>query len=253
MVFRSEILFVLPVCIFWLSIITLANKVRAEEASLQLGVVNIEGILEEDKPQLPYNRFLSAIFEDLKLRQQSTYLPHARTHKWLEENRLTCSFPDNMQQLKDPKNYLESVPVNSVQAHLFSLKTAYTNMDQLRDKVVLHMGHYAFDGLLEEFSQSSYVPVDSPSLAFKLLRQGRADAYIEYVPDIFHSLTSDQLRQLKYDLRAPLRVLHDRFLCVKSDFTVELIERINALVEDYHKSGKMAELLGASYGHQRQN
>ena len=243
----------LPVCFIWLSLITQVHRVKADEVPLQLGVVSIEGILEENNPQLPYNKFLTAIFTDLKLLQESTYLPHARTHKWLEENRLTCSFPDNMQQLRDPQNYLESIPVNSVQAHLFSLQAAYTDMEQLRNKVVLHLGHYAFDGLLEEYPESSYVPVDSPNLAFKLLTQGRADAYIEYVPDIFHSLQSNQVHQLKYDLRAPLRVLHDRFLCVKNDFTIELIEEINTLVEEYHKSGKMFELLGASYGHQIQD
>ena len=238
-------------CLSFLTVLLylLPFSLVAYENPLRLGIVNIEGVLEEGRPDLPYNRFLDALFSDLESAYTATFLPHARTHKWLQEDKLTCSFPDNKKEIAAPDDYLQSIPVNSVNAHIFSLHHTYTHMEQLHEKVVLHLAHYAFDGLMDEYDDVSYVPVDSPLLAFRLLQQGRADAYIEYVPDIFQSLQVKQTEQLQYDLSVPLKTLHDRFLCVKSHATLQLMKRIDDALIQYHQSGKLLELLGTSYGH----
>lgn len=214
---------------------------------VKLGVVHIDGLLEYDKDKLAYNHLLSSIFGDLRREYHATYLPHARTHKLIRQRSLMCAFPDNILQVSDPENFIQTLPVNTVTAHIFSLKQVYQRLEQLKGKVVVHRGQYEFDGLLNSAPGVVFVPIDTAEKAYELMAQGRAEAFIEYAPDIFFALNEEQQATLKYSMEDPLRVLHDRFLCIKSTESVLLVNELNEMIRSYHYSGRMAEILGSYY------
>ena len=60
-----------------------------------------------------------------------------------------------------------------------------------------------------------------------MLKKGRADAYLDYLPDLRFSLSKKDWQDLNYAPEHPIQSTFDGFECRAESKKVELIEQLN--------------------------
>lgn len=212
---------------------------------IKVALINIPDVLEHDKPQLPYSKLLTELRKKIKI--EGVFLPSSRANKLLDSGKLDCIFPIL------PTNRLSSTtiisePINGIKAYAFSVDgKLYKTIESLKGKTVVYLRGYLFGGLLRENSDIHFFPVTSQQSALGVLKKGRADAYVDYLPDLFFALKKHELTLLNFDINSPLLTQNDVIECVKNEKTMRFLGEVNKVLTSLKESNKLKEVLGEYY------
>ena len=219
----------------------------AKAKEIKLALTHIPKVLEFGNDNAPYNRFLKAFFEHSNLQPTLEFMPSSRANKLLNEKRIDCIFPIIPTNSRTISTQF-SDPINGIRAHIFSLGPAvYTSLQQLRGKQVVYLRGYIFGDVIATEKSIGFFPVTSQQAALGMLKKQRADAYIDYVPDIRFVFNQADLKLLKYDPTAPVIKDFDRLECLNSPQGLEFLNSINRFLVVQKQQGHMTKLLGKYY------
>ncbi|NVK23781.1 MAG: transporter substrate-binding domain-containing protein [Gammaproteobacteria bacterium] len=205
--------------------------------------IKVPGVFDYNTPEAPYNKLLKELQSSMTV--EGRFLPSARANKLLINKKFECIFPILPPKSRDFPTIL-SEPINGLKAYAFTLagKPKVSGLSDLRGKTVVYLRGYLFGGLLEQNPDIHFFPVSDQEAALGVLKKGRADAYLDYIPDLRLALSEEGYGLLKYDIKKPIIEDHDRIECIDNPNTRKFIDDINERLSALKASGKLQELLG---------
>ena len=214
---------------------------------IRLVLTHIPRVMEYGKPDAPYNRLIRELDRTLPIDFSVEFMPSSRANKLLNAKQIDCLFPIIPLDDRATKTVL-SAPVNGISAYLFSTHTEiYTDLSQLKGKMVVYLRGYLFGGLINEHPEIRFFAVSSQKAALGMLEKNRAVAYLDYIPDIRYVFTKRQMAKLKYDASSPIIRDFDRFECLDSPKSNEFLLRLNTSIKHLRETGELEKILGSYY------
>ena len=239
---RYHYLFRLPfvICLSLISPYLVSTEIK-------LALTHIPQVMEYNKPNAPYTRLINTIREQSKLEFESIYLPSSRANKLLNEQKLDCIFPILPTDNRDIPTAF-SVPVNGIRAHIFSVKDKpYLGLDELTGLSVVYLRGYLFGDLIKHNTQINFFPVNSQAAAFSMLKKNRANAYLDYIPDIKYALNKKQIAELSFSEDNPVLSSFDRLECFDDEKTQAFLKVFDQQIMLLRKTGELKNILGKYY------
>jgi len=223
--------------------LALAFQVGAAEVAF----IKIPGVFDYKTPQAPYNRLLTELRTTMTI--DGRYLPSARANKLMLTGKLDCIFPILPPKRQDSAATIISEPINGLKAYAFTLagKERITSLSQMRGKPVAYLRGYVYGGFIEQNPDIHFFPVIDHVAAIGVLQKGRADAYLDYIPDIRLALSEEGYNLLDYDIEKPIITGYDRIECIDNPDNRVFLDKINERINELKRSGKMQKLLGKYY------
>ena len=213
----------------------------------KVSLTHIPKVLDYDTPNAPYNKLIKKIKQQLTLDVDFQYMPSERGTRLLSQGKIDCIFPIIPGDYPRQEKTQFSAAVNGISLHLFALDNIYTTLPELNQKVVVHLRGYLFANYVYNFPEVTFFPTANQLNALKMLKSGRASAYLDYIPDVRFSLPQSAFKQLKFDLNKPVLKSSDRFECKASGKPLQFLQHAEAVIGKLKKSGELKELLGAYY------
>lgn len=234
--FRVSTLFLLTCC----------SSVLAQEA-VRVGLTHIPKVLEYGASDAPYNKLVSAISAGLSVPVSYDYMPSERANKLLEKGKLDCIFPilPADYQRSEPTRF--SAPINGVALYLFSLHQPVSNLSELEGQIVVHLRGYLFANERQRHPNIKFFPASNQLNAYEMLKNGRAAAYMDYLPDIQFSIPKEYMSKLNYDSNSPILVANDSFECKDSGAAKRYLREVEQGIEILRTNGALEKILGDYY------
>lgn len=214
--------------------------------SLRLSLTHIENVMDVEDEQAPYNRLLRALSHQFDLQFDAEFYPSGRSNFLLDTGKIDCIFPIAMGVYRGEIETRFLEPVNRVSVHLFSFgDVTYTSLEQVRRKTVVYPQGYLFSDLIKDNPfEADFTPVISAHSGVEMLKKGRADAYLDYLPDLLFLLSDEELQGINYSVAHPVISTFDGFECRIEPVKRELLDSLNNAILTLKESGKLRELLG---------
>jgi ABC-type amino acid transport substrate-binding protein len=223
----------------------IAFNVNAQQVKLAL--TTIPHVLEHDVSDAPYNKLVSEILAKTKHNIYTEFMPSARANLLLNQQKLDCIFPIIPTQTRSIKTK-QSVPINGIRAYVFNINNEpFTKLSQLNNKIVVYLRGYMFGDLIAENKTIKFFPVSSQNAALGMLKKNRAEAYIDYIPDLKFALSPTEFSSLNYDENAPVIVTDDVMECRSTAEVLMFLEELNQIIETLRQSGRLKKILGRYY------
>lgn len=235
--------------IFLLLIINCCNA--AEQKPVRLGFSLLPGVLDENNSS-PYNQLLDVVSKRADIDFDGNFFPSIRSNHFLENGQIDCIYPIAKGGYKRQIKTLFSESFNTVTTHLFTLQQQKINsLQDASGKTVVYLRGYLFANLVLDTQNSiSFVPVENTDAALQLLMNGRADAYLEYMPDLKFGLSERRFTELSANLSNPLQTLEDVIECSDTIKNRDVITVFNSVLADLKSSGQLKQILGEYYNMQ---
>ncbi|NVK25830.1 MAG: transporter substrate-binding domain-containing protein [Gammaproteobacteria bacterium] len=227
-----------------LTIILLLQLPQALAKQVKIALTHIPKVMEYDTPDAPYTKLINVLRSEFGLEFEPIFLPSARANKLLNDKKIDCIFPiiPTSSRFVDT---LFSSPVNGIRAHFFSKDgKQYKSIEELAGKTVVYLRGYLFADLIANNRQVSFLPVNSQQAAFMILAKQRADVYLEYIPDIRYTLSSEQMATLSYSKKHPIIKNNDRLECLTSERGKAFLKDFNDKIQILRASGELRKILG---------
>ena len=216
--------------------------------TIKLGVAHIPGVLEKGNPNAPYNKFLKLISDKTDVEFVYIFMPHNRVTKMMSEAKVHCIFPNLPVLDGSSRDSILSSQVNGVAAYFFTKSgKPIHNTASLDGKTVVHRQDYLFSNQLHRLKKINFVAVPTQKIALKMLLKERADAYLDYLPDIRFAFSKDEIALLSYDEQSPLFYTTDSFECKNTDVNRQFVDKVSSVIDEFHHSGVMKRLLQDFY------
>ena len=218
--------------------------------SFSIALIEIPGVLEFDNSDTPYGRLVKKIFRRGNIKTEFYYVPSSRAYKMLGEDKVSCIFPVvpnlNTQQID---RSIISAPINAIGAYLFTLNSSKMplKLESLENKIIVYRRGYLFGSILSYYPNVKFIPVASQQAAIGMLKKQRADALLDYLPDLKFVFSSETLNTLRYDLKLPVLYNSDRVQCVKNSNNIALINDVNSTIAHLRSNGELEKILGSYY------
>ncbi|WP_338293161.1 transporter substrate-binding domain-containing protein [Planctobacterium marinum] len=216
---------------------------------MKLSLTHIEGVMDVADEQAPYNRLLSVLTEQFGLQFDAQFYPSGRSNFLLDHGKIDCIFPiaKGVYRGEIETRFLE--PVNRVSVHLFSYgDTTYTSLEQVRRKTVVYPQGYLFSNLINDNPfEADFTPVLTPHSGMEMLKKGRADAYLDYLPDLRFSLTAEELEGINYSSGNAIFSTFDGFECRIEPHKTAALEALNSAILSLKQSQQLQSILGNYY------
>lgn len=242
-------LFFLLVCFYVTSTQAATSPDAKKHQTLTLALTHIENVMDVENDQAPYNRLLAALMEQFDIEFNLGFYPSGRSNFLLDTGKVDCIFPIALGGYRGEvaTRFLE--PVNRVSVHLFSYgDITYTSLEQVRRKTVVYPQGYLFNNLIEDNPfEADFTPVLTAHSAVNMIKLGRAEAYLDYLPDLRFTLTEEEQEGLNYSPENPIFSTHDSFECSIEKDTGEAIDVLNSAIVSLKESGQLQLILGKYY------
>jgi ABC-type amino acid transport substrate-binding protein len=214
---------------------------------VKIGLAQLPGVLSFEEDNAPYNKLLKTLINSLPFKVTVDYYPTARLNLLLNTSKLDCIFPIAKGEYVRPIPTINSQPINTISMHLFTLTPpALVKLEQIDGKILTYPRGYLFSNLLLN-SNAMKMPVSSPSSAIGAMEKGRADAYLNYLPDLKFMLSSKEFGRLIFDKNKSLRTVSDVFECIDNSKNNTAISLINSELVKLKESGELKRILGTYY------
>ncbi len=234
----------LLVSVFALPAMALGEK----SIEIKVALNHIPGVMEPAPSDAPYSTLLAYLSKRSGFKIESEFLPTPRVEQMLAKGQVDCIFPAVTQIENNPKDTIYSETVNVVNIYLFSLETSYREFSELAGETIVYLDRYTFgDRNFNGLENVHWIGVSSQQSALKLLHAGRAQAYMDYYPDLKLSLSNSEFTALQYAKDDPVAVFEDSIECANNDRNIKFIEWVDGEIGELLQSGKMAELLRNYY------
>lgn len=198
-----------------------------------------------------YDRLLTKIFSSSGFDVHFVPGPINRARRQFLSRKTDCLLPVGDTAAKAYElaadQVLTSEPMNYSRIYVFSLKS-HKKLDSIeamkQSDIVFRLGY----DIPEEVVEAD-IPITTVSTAtngINMLKIGRADAFMEYVPDFFLIAKQEKFEDWHYEPGLHFKDAPELVLCHKSELTQNFLAKFNLVLAEMRKDGSHAELLGPS-------
>lgn len=234
----------------FLALVFISTCVSAQDPlSVRLGLTIIHGVNDPGDQNAPYNRLLREIERVSGVDISSKFYSSSRVNHYLDNEVIDCIYPISKGAYRREIDTVYTDNFNTISSHFFTLSEPLLNStDAAKGKTVVYIRGYLFANLVfNEELGIRFVPVESTETALALLRSKRADAYLEYMPDLRFTLSGDVFAEMKTDFAQPIQILDDVMECANTVENALVIDRFNAAITQLKTNGQLADILKNYY------
>lgn len=233
-------------------VILIFTQHASAKTTVTIAVNSIEGLVELDSSDAPYNQILdklkTSLIDDFNIKFD--YYPGARAAIMFQSQRSDCLFPASKNSPATDFTIIDSVPINFAHAYFFSksLITAKELLDKNQTPVTIaYKRGNTYGANISKLTHHNLITMDSDKKAIDFALKGRAEVVIAYMPDFAIMQGIADKAMLKYDDSSHLYSQHDSIICGKSEGVTRFIEAANKVLDTLSKTGEMKQILGDVY------
>ena len=234
----------------FLALVFISTCVSAEEPlSVSLGLTIIHGVNDPGDDSAPYNRLLRELTQLSGVEVSSKYYSSNRVNHYLDTGVIDCIFPISKGAYRHNIDTIYTDNFNTISSHFFTLsEPLLSSTDAAVGKTIVYIRGYLFANLVFDKTLGiSFVPVESAETALTLLKNKRADGYLEYMPDLRFAISNASFAELKTDFTSPIQELEDVMECSNTRKNSRVVNSFNNAITHLKTSGKLAEILQDYY------
>lgn len=220
--------------------------VKANEPVV-VALTHIPKVLEYGRASNPYNRLVEILQAEIILPVRYDFMPSERGNRLLEKGKVDCIFPIIPANYKRAEKTSFSAPINGISLNLFALDRKYKGLAELDGEIVVHLRGYLFANAKDEFPNIKFFPAASHDNAINMLKNGRASAYLDYMPDVKFSVPKEQMAQLQYDEENPVLKANDSFECKDTGPPKAFLSQVERVIRTLRAENKLKDVLGSYY------
>lgn len=180
------------------------------------------------------------------------FAPIKRSRKSFLSNSNSCLFPTNQRAIEaglnnSKLNFVSSLPFDIVSFRLYTANKSlkHSSVDDFKASRIGYIRGTAALALLSK-NASNFIPVSSEKQLIKMLELNRFDAFLGHHPDT--DLALDSFNKTGSLFASPTALKGLRFpisiVCHKTEKLEEMINQLNPIIIDMHKTGLLREILG---------
>lgn len=199
-----------------------------------------------------YQQAFAEVFKQSRIKVDEMFFPLERAIRHFESGKSDCIYT-NVDAILGrgkvtPDNIYTSYPINIATLHLFTLKstTLIRSLEQIEEhrlSIIGVNGYQFYYG--ERITSSDYehlILVSDEKRALKMLKKGRVDALVGFMPDY-----TRHLDELHYDQQLKLSEIYDGLTCRRTPKGKQVIQSISPIIESMHKNGAIKKILGKEF------
>lgn len=232
--------------IYCLLLLAFSLDVTGKEPVI-VALTHIPKVLEFGNDQAPYNKLIEEINSELTVKVHYEFMPSERGNRLLEKGKVDCIFPIIPADYKRAEATSFSTPINGISLNLFAFDRRYKGLDELKGQIVVHLRGYLFANAREKYPSIKFFPAESHSNALNMLKNKRASAYLDYLPDVRFSIPSEQMKKLQFDEQNPVLKANDSFECKIAGEPKLFLQQVESAVGSLRRKGKLKEILADYY------
>lgn len=217
---------------------------------VKIALYHITGMLEFGQ-QHPYNRALKALTDNLKTPTTMQIFHGLRAVRQFRSGRADCVFPASKTRHRNGKT-IASLPVAEAKAYFFAEQRHSSNQlldkTQPKYKIAFQRGN-SFGGTITQLAHHELMPINSGADVREMLKNGRFDIFLNYIPDALPVINSQGYSKLLYDESNPFYTQQDSMICHQSVQNQQFIQSLNQRLIALEETGEMASLLGIAADH----
>ena len=202
------------------------------------------GLLEVEGKNKPYNKVLNELMLSTHLAADIVYAPPARAAKLFDDRKANCIFPASKKFINEVPKPISSNPINFAKAYFFTLKP-YANVEIINNpslSIGIRRG-FTYGEALKGIAKHKLVEVNTDAQNLGLIKKGRIDAFVAYIPDLNQQLIRDN----KLYFNESVYVHDESFVCHNSPKNSRFLKELDLIITKLRKQGKLAALLGVHY------
>lgn len=212
-----------------------------------VALTHIPKVLEFENKHAPYNKLITQIESELTVSVRYDFMPSERGNRLLERAKIDCIFPIIPADYKRRDKTAFSAPINGISLNLFALDRKYQGLAELEGKIVVHLRGYLFANAKDKFPTIKFFPASSHENAINMLKNGRATAYLDYMPDVRFSIPTEQMQRLKFDESSPVLRANDSFECKDFGEPKRFLQEVEKAILRLREEGRLKRILGDYY------
>lgn len=177
-----------------------------------------------------------------------TVLPTKRSYFEFDKCISCCFSPDNLDPLfqKASSQLIETLPINIAKIYIFTRKgdPTLSHLSQLTGKRV-GIKHGTTYGTQIDEAPLNRIGAHSILQNMKMLDQGRVDAVIAYIPDMYKVFQEIDADLFDFQEANPLAIYKDSLVC--KSVSHHFIQTFNHALLELEASGELKQMLGLYY------
>lgn len=231
---------------FILLLLLLCTPIKAKEPVV-VALTHIPKVLEFGRANNPYNRLVEVLQAEITIPVSYDFMPSERGNRLLAVGKVDCIFPIIPANYKRAEKTSFSKPINGISLNLFALDRKYKGLAELDGQIVVHLRGYLFANAKDKFPNIKFFPAASHGNAINMLKNGRASAYLDYMPDVKFSVSAEQMAQLRYDKENPVLQANDSFECKDTGAPKAFLKQVERIIKNLRSEDKLKKVLGSYY------
>lgn len=174
--------------------------------------------------QGPFNVFLDSL-ENAYV----AFFPTLRAENNFRNRQFDCLFPASIAGLHNPEQLIESTPIQSASAFLFSTSP---NLSIVKSTTIGIRRGFSYNNIREKLN-GHFIELQDDFDAVRLLDSGRVEAVIGFLPDIAAAYSAINKQLPYYDVNAPISSNEDAMVCHKTPENMVFIASVNKKIETF--------------------
>ncbi len=215
-------------------------------AEVMIYGIEIPGLHQSDGAGA-YDQLITETVINSGLASLAVY-PPAKAKNKFSECQNCCFSPAN----KNPEfyefseNFTQTDPMNTAKIYIFVNKgqPPISRLEGLQNKKVGIRFGMPYGKSFEEANLTTYT-VYKLEGQVRLIQNGRIDAFVAYVPDVYKMFRELNLEPFPHNVSRPIAVHPDRLVC--KGVKLEFINIFNEMLQKQKMSGRLKNILGKNY------
>ncbi|GAA0855338.1 hypothetical protein GCM10009114_14020 [Aliiglaciecola litoralis] len=178
------------------------------------------------KQRGPYND----AFDKIKAsgqRVEIVYVPPARAELLYQQKKVNCLFPGSLENMEGKHQMIESNPLATVHAYVFSLEEKDVKPDIKAQRIAIRRG-FSFDSIRKKLN-AEFIDVNSEVVAIQFLLKQRVDAIVSYLSDLQGAQQALNLTTTEFYKSTSIYAANEAFICHNTSKNNDFVRKVNAL------------------------
>ncbi len=211
----------------WLIAMLFFSVASTARENISIAVLEIPYLASQVPEQRGlYNDFLDSL-EDVT----TAFAPPARAKLMFRRGSVDCIFPAGLTTYHVPFEIIQSTPVRTIRAHLYTRNEYRSFSVKKSDNIAIRRG-FTFGGFRKK-NPANYIDLDSDQSALKFLLKERVDAVVAYHPDIQLAAKEADIPMPFYQPSQPIYIAKDAILCRADGDTKRFLRKVEQPIKNF--------------------
>jgi hypothetical protein len=223
--------------------LSIAAVLAEEQPQYTIGMSEIPNLLgKSDDNQGPYNQIVASLFgtdKNIEIR----FIPPSRADKLFEEKKLDCLFPAHIAILENSRELIQSLPVNTSNAYIFS-RHAYSSLENFDTQVITLRRGFSYGDVTSRI-KAQFMEVNTDKQNIELLQLHRTDGFIAYLLDAKGAYQQVEFPMHYYNPELPVYSVPEALLCYDTVKNRKLMSTTNTKIAKMLENNDIQHWLSA--------